>query len=123
MKICQAHWNMIRESVKSHGMDQLGPKSGEAAAENLTAELQGEPTQFDPNMSHHWHWSQLSLKYGGLYMMDMDLAANPNNEGHRCPICEIAAHYADWDPQAEVNKVSQQMQAWCMESGLIPKVQ
>lgn len=122
MRICPEHWEMIRASVRNHGMDALGAKSGEAAMERIVANLQGgkdAPSDFDPNMSHHWHWTNNALKAGGLYLM-----GQKEDGTEYCPICEFVAHCpGGFDAKQEIDAISAQMQAWCREQGLIPKVQ
>ena len=119
MKICSDHWNMIRSSVISHGLDHLGAKSGEQAIQDIKKELDGTTTtdDFDPNMSHHWHWTNNAISNGGLYLMGQN--KDGSNDGQYCPVCELAKHYKDFVPQTEIDKVSSQMLSFCKEKGLV----
>jgi hypothetical protein len=119
MKICILHWNMIRESVKSHNMDHLGAKSGEQAITNIQRELNAETTKddFDPNMSHNWHWVNCALENGGLYLMGKN--EDGSNDGDYCPVCEYEAHCDGWEAKVEIDKVSKSMQEFCRENGLL----
>jgi hypothetical protein len=122
MKICATHWQMMRESVDAHGMGDLVHKNGEAAFENEMKALDGQKPDLDPLMSHNWHWTNFGMERGGLVMFTVDEAANPDNEGHYCPLCEWIKHVPEIDARVAIDNISQQMQAYCRENGLIAKV-
>lgn len=119
MKICQQHWDMIRQSVIVHGMDHLGAKSGQQAIADTIKDLEGVSTKddFDPNMSHHWHWMHVALTNGGLYLLNNN--EDGSNEGNYCPICEFVYHYNTFDAQKEIDTVSAAMRDHCKQNGLI----
>lgn len=121
MRFCQLHWDMCREAISQRGMEGLIAKSGEQAVKNAMAELEGEKPPFDPLMSMNWHWYSAALKNGGLYLMEQDPSGA--NEGHYCPLCEFTKHAKGFDGKTEIEKVADQMAAWCREQGLIPKIQ
>jgi hypothetical protein len=122
VRICKEHWDMCRSAIDDRGMAGLIAKSGEAAHADIVAELQGEPDprhqRFDPLMSMNWHWNGIALKAGGLAMMG---EGPESNSGHLCPLCELAAHYNDFQPAAEISTVADQMLAWARGEGLVPK--
>jgi len=123
MRVCKDHWQMMRDQIDARGMSGLIAKDGKQAVDDAVADIQGEPDpkneRFDPLMSMNWHWSGIALKAGGLGLM----AQGPeSNDGHYCPICELAAHYDDFKPEVEIGKVADQMLQYSMESGLVPKV-
>lgn len=131
MKMCKYHWNVMREAVEERGMMGLVNKSGEAAMEGELKQLDeakatGEVSEqtlrdtFDPLMSMHWHWSNSALRNGGLYIMAVDEAVNPDNEGHYCPVCEFVKHIDDFDAKEQIGIVADQMRAYCVEQKLIP---
>lgn len=123
MKICTAHWKVIRDSIEERDMSKLVAQSGKEAADNFVAELEGGEAPFDPLMSHHWHWVNGALRNGGLYLMTVDEKANPGNEGHFCPLCEYEKHMEGFDAKKDVDSVSDQMLEHCRKIGLLPKVQ
>lgn len=122
MRVCQIHWTMMRAAIDKHGMTHLVAKDGETAMADAIADLQGEPDpnkeRFDPLMSMNWHWTNMALQNGGLYLMTL------NEKGeHYCPVCEFEKHVKGFDALAEIGKVGEQMVAYCRENGLIAAVQ
>lgn len=122
MKMCADHWATCRKAIKDRGLDGLVARDGRQVMDDAVADLSGEPdldnSRFDPLMSMNWHWSGVALKAGGLSMM----AEGPaSNDGHFCPLCEMASHYPDFDPEDEVSKVADQMLAWAREQSLVPR--
>lgn len=120
MKICKNHWDMIRASIAEHGMGDLISKSAEAAFDNEMKALDGGTPDFEPLMSHNWHWSNNALAAGGLAVMMVD-DANPENDGHPCPVCLYVKHQPGFEAKSEIDSVSGQMRAYAIEQGLIPK--
>lgn len=121
MRICEAHWAMMRTAVEDRGMMGLVAKDGEAALENTVADLQQEPDpkhqRFDPLMSLHWHFTNNALRCGGLYLMT---AKEDGTE--YCPVCEFEKNMRGFIAKPEIEKVADQMQAWCRTEGLLPPV-
>ncbi len=101
-------------------MDGLGAKSGEAAVEDMKIELAGGKVAFDPLMSMHHHWTGNALQQGGLYIMNIDLGANPDNEGHYCPLCEYEKYMKDFDAKRDIGVIADQMREHAIQEGLIP---
>lgn len=101
-------------------MTELVARDGNEAFENISSELQGDKPPFDPLMSMHWHWMNGALREGGLYLMGQP--EDGSNDGHYCPVCEFAKHYAEFDANDEIGKVADQMAEHCRTEGLIPKV-
>lgn len=128
MKICQQHWQLMRDAVDSRGMATLVAKNGEAAFEDQVRHLDeaqrtgsvSEQTvreTFDPLMSMHWHWTNGALRNGGLYLM----GNNPDDaEGNYCPVCEYVKHVENFDAKKEIDSVADQMRSYCVEQKLIP---
>ena len=56
MKICQPHWDMLRDAIKARGLYALVAESGQQAESNMASELSTGPTidNFDPLMNAHW---------------------------------------------------------------------
>src|SRR6266496_1701736 len=56
MQFCQAHWDKMRESVKSHGMESLVSDSGIEVLEKIKQQFQGVDSisTYDPLMDMHW---------------------------------------------------------------------
>jgi hypothetical protein len=122
MRFCKDHWQMCRDAVSERGMDALVARDGHEAIERAVGELNGEDTKktFDPLMSLNWHFTNGALKYGGLYLMGQNETGE--NEGHYCPVCEFAKHYATFIPKHEIGKVADHMRDWCRSEGLIAKL-
>lgn len=118
MQMCKPHWDMLRAAVDERGMNDLVAHDGKAAADNLVAELQGEPTRFDPLMELNNHFWAEALRCGGLYLMGL------NEKGeHYCPICEFEAHGTRFDAKTQIGECADAMLAHCREEGLLPKCQ
>lgn len=122
MKICQAHWDMIRQSIETHGMDSLVTKTAEGAAEQIAKQASGVPEEknFDPLLSHHWYWSNMAMEFGGLYLLGVDPSGA--NDGKYCPVCEAAKHASDFEPQAQIDMVSKAQADWARSADLLPPV-
>lgn len=123
VRICKEHWKDMRDAIEARGMSGLIAKDGEQAVNDAVADLNNEPDpkheRFDPLMSMNWHWGRIALEAGGLAMM----ARGPeSNDGHFCPICELASHYSDFKPDVEIGKVADQMLDWARGECLVPKV-
>ena len=85
MKICQEHWNQLREAIEQRGMGHLVAKNGETAAQNAVASLQGADTKetFDPLMNANFAiWSN-SIQCFGIEIMA---------ENAPCPLCALDNH-------------------------------
>lgn len=120
--MCKEHWDLCREAVKDKGMWSLVARSGEEAMENITDELSGREPRFDPLMSLNNHYMGDALRNGGLYLMSVDMAANPTNEGHYCPLCEFKKHMPGFDAKVDVEQTADSMAAYAREQKLIPAV-
>lgn len=84
MKICQQHWNKLKEMIKQEGLSKFIAKDGRAAMGNALAELKGESTHPDPlMMCNNMIWSR-SLETFGLVIMQED-----------CPLCYANENYPD----------------------------
>jgi len=77
MKICQEHWDKLRQDIDDVGLSQFISKDGKQASERLIKELKGEYTIEDPLMlCNNMIWSR-SLDTFGLTVLAEDI----------CPIC------------------------------------
>lgn len=133
MQFCQPHWDMTREACRVRGLEHLGAKSGEEAAQNMADQLQGtdRPEDFDPLMNMFWALSNKVLER---------IAANDPGEAlarlgaaEWCPMCEIQASYDLWeesqrpekalDAQGWIDSCADFMLSQARELGLMPGVQ
>lgn len=122
MKFCQEHWSLCRKAVDDRGMSSLVARDGQAALDNVVAELQGDDAKktFDPLMSLHWHFVNEALRCGGLYVMGDDPSGK--NEGHYCPLCEFASNSHGFIAEEAIGNIANQMADWARSEGLIPAV-
>lgn len=125
MKICQKHWDMLRQAIKDRGLDHFGARNSDEVLENIQEELKGGKAEYDPLMDcNTMIWSQ-ALKMGGAYLMEQKADGSAY-----CPICEALTHQI-----AEPGKTKDDQERWwingpadaalthCQELGLVPKVQ
>jgi hypothetical protein len=116
MKICETHWAKLRQAIRDRGLYHLVAKSGEAAADNIKAEAQGLPHDYDPLMDCNMMIMSAGLKDGGLRLL------TPKEDGsHYCPVCEAEAHgvpVGDW-----INGPADCALQLAREKGLVPAVQ
>lgn len=77
---------MTRKAVEDCGMGHLVVQGGEAAAEIVRAQLEGDETTFDPLLTAWSMVSSKALEMGGLYLMS----------GDYCPVCEAMKYTASW---------------------------
>lgn len=122
MRICLPHWQVCRDAVSEAGLDGLVSSDGGEVVERVSREFRGEEDakDFDPLMAMNSHWWSVALEHGGLAMMGE--APDGSNEGHFCPLCELASHYKDFDPKTEVNSVASQMATYARSENLIPRL-
>jgi hypothetical protein len=83
MKICETHWAKLRQALKDRGIDHLGAKTGEEAFQNITDQLDGTKTEYDPLMDCNMMIWSAGIEMGGLYLMD-----KKEDGSSHCPICE-----------------------------------
>lgn len=86
MKMCQAHWDELKEAVRAKGLYHLVASSGQAAMERAIAEVKGDATlsNYDPLMAANWMICGRAIDLGGLYL----LGSKENGEPY-CPLCEL----------------------------------
>lgn len=121
MKMCSAHWQTCRQAIDAVGLGGLVTQGGDALLERVVGpELEGAPLtqRFDPLWSINSHWWGVALECGGLSIMETP--EDGRNDGHYCPLCEMAAHYPDFIVDVEVGKVADDMAAWARTEKLIP---
>lgn len=123
MKMCQKHWDMCRKAIDDNGLTPLVPTDAETAFEKMIAPLEGTKPEdaFDPLMSMNWHYSNIALENGGLYLMTQ--TEDGSNDGHYCPMCEIEKHTTGFSCEESTDSVAKQMATWAREKELLPKVQ
>ena len=84
MKMCQSHWEMLRQEVIDQGLGEWIASSGEVALEQTADQLAkgGEQTRanYDPLMASFWMISSRSMSIAGLAVMYEDFG---------CPICRF----------------------------------
>jgi hypothetical protein len=75
MNWCQPHWNQLREAIAERGLDKFGAQTGEQAASDLKAQIEGKTTDFDPLMGSWSRINQQMLESAGLRALT------------QCPLC------------------------------------
>jgi hypothetical protein len=92
MKICQPHWDRLREAIKARGLDHLGAKNGREAIAAVVTDLEGRgvENEYDPLMACNWMIMSQGLNVCGLAVMATDEAGN-----QPCPICMSVKMYED----------------------------
>lgn len=113
MKMCQPHWDTLRDAIKARGLSALVAESGQQAIDNLGSELAHGPTidNFDPLMGAFWAiTSNLSdIDPRTLFMDDCGLCFANKEHEQRCqvPDCEGGATYFDsWIERAADDQVA-----------------
>lgn len=96
--------------LKDKGLDGFGAKTGQDAAKNLVADLNGEEAEFDPLMGS---WARINL-----YM-----AESPGCNGRilECPLCILVA---DGQPELVhrwLDGCTGEALTYALEKGLIKK--
>lgn len=116
MRMCQPHWERLRDAIRERGMYEFVASSGKEAASEMVAQLDGteDPeTPFDPLMSAHWGITNQVLDRAGLYVMF------PKEDGsERCPLCEVAEHGGK--PDEWINGESDAILQHFREKGWLP---
>lgn len=89
MRMCQSHWDMLREEVKAQGLYDLVSANGDIVAMKLVAELKGSPDSrdnFDPLMRCNFMIMNRVMDGLGLMVMAEDFG---------CPICFLNSQRAE----------------------------
>jgi len=92
MKMCQKHWDALRQGVHERGMSHLIPHSGQDAADRIKKEQQGDAVPPDPLMEAYNMILSRSIEFLGMYILSMKEGTEASNEGHYCPLCEARDH-------------------------------
>lgn len=81
MKFCQAHWDQLRDAIKTRGIWPLVARNGMEAAERFVEELEGKASDasWDPLMAAHWAIGGRATEILGLYIFGTEV----------CPVCEV----------------------------------
>lgn len=102
MKMCQNHWDKLRQAIIARGLGDLIAASGQEALQQAKEELEGKPKNrqnFDPLMSAHW------AICGNAMGLLKDIGANPlvlmtsdpEHPEHECPLCYLNFLSAEHD--------------------------
>lgn len=107
MNWCQPHWDKLREAIAERGLSKFGAQTGEQAAADLAAQVEGKETDFDPLMGS---WMQINQQ------MLRDVGARALMQ---CPLCILVEdgqpHLVDnW-----INGVTDSALKYALEQGLI----
>lgn len=108
MKICQNHWDRLRQAVEDRGIGHLGARDAQSAFGNMVTDLEGRSAEnnCDPLMAcNYMIWSK------GLEVLGLELMS----EKDRCPICEALKAYEEWWISGPADAVLEE----CKEQGLI----
>lgn len=125
MRFCDDHWARLREAITAQGLDDLIAPTGERAAANIRAELEGEPPTlrtFDPLMGAHWaivNNVSATIGHATLYLLGADeLPEDPvdpevypaagGRTWPRCPLCylNLAHELTCTDPSCLLDRVA-----------------
>lgn len=117
MRVCDDHWQVMKDAIDQRGLTPLVSKDGKEACDNLKDEIEGNESRFDPLMSMFWHWVNNSVAQGGLYLMGLDESGN-----QYCPICEYTKHCQGFDAEREIGITADQMRDYAVQEHLIPGV-
>jgi hypothetical protein len=120
MKMCQPHWDALREAVKTKGMWHLVSRNGEEAAERAQRlsdkKRDADPKDYDPLFDTHMMIMSNALQAGGTYLM-----GTKEDGSEYCCLCELDAHKdqmgegsKDW-----IEKATDGALQYCREKGLV----
>lgn len=96
MKMCQDHWDKLREAIRERGLYEFVAKSGDVASEKMKAELEStadETKPYDPLASANWGIATQAVEQGATYIMF----------GDYCPLCEVETHAGSSSSQDWIN--------------------
>lgn len=113
MNWCQPHWDHLRQAISDRGLDGFIAESGEEAAANLKAQLDGEGESFDPLMGS---WTRINSEmFAALSKMDREAEALQ----FPCPMCILVN---DGQPELVddwINSVTDSAKLYAIEQGLV----
>jgi hypothetical protein len=75
MRICNPHWQTLKQALVERGLDHLGVKTGEEVVAQAVNEIEGRgaENEYNPLMSCNYMIWENALRVGGLAMMNGDL--------------------------------------------------
>lgn len=94
MKICQEHWDKLRDAVDEAGMGHLRIKDDKEAFDHVVNQAAGKEVKFDPLMMAHNVVSGHALKVFGLAIAHKH--DRGTNDGHWCPLCVAKTEGDAW---------------------------
>jgi hypothetical protein len=113
MKMCQPHWDKLRQAIKDRGIYFLVAGSSEQAISNIVADLKGEPSDYDPLMDCHWMITKRALELWGLQLM-----WTKEDGTDYCPVCEAERHGAT--ESIWIDGPADSALKFCRQKGLVP---
>ena len=115
MKMCQPHWDKLRDEIKRSGLSALVAESGQQAVSNMDSELNSGRTvdNFDPLMNAHWaiinNLADIDPRI--LFADDCPLCFANREHAERCVVADCAGgltYFDQWIRRA----ASDQVAAW-----------
>lgn len=109
MNWCPPHWNELRAAIEARGLSKFVAPSGQAAMQNVEAELAGEEPAFDPLMGS---WARINS-----YMLQ-----SPALRGRvmQCPCCILVEDGQPHLVQNWINGCTDDALKYAVEQGLVP---
>lgn len=90
MRMCQPHWDRLKQAIIARGLGDMISSSGEELVKRITADDTLE--NFDPLMAAHNMIVRNALQCGGI-----EILVQREDGSHLCPLCEAESHgCTDW---------------------------
>jgi hypothetical protein len=116
MKMCQPHWDALRDEVKALGMWHLVSRNGEEAAARAQRQIaakkgEEDPKDYDPLMDAHMLIMNNAIQAGGAYLLT----------GDYCPLCELDLHKEEMGETSKdwITKSVDGCRGYCIEKKLL----
>jgi hypothetical protein len=120
MRMCDVHWQMCKTVVALYGLESLVCVSQADLQDRLIREAERgpDPTTFDPLLALSNYLYAEALRRRGPQVLSRNLKGD--NDGHYCPLCELAKTDTDFVSRTVVEQVVAQMADWARSVNLIP---
>lgn len=113
MNWCKPHWDLLRTAIKERGLDKFGAQNSQALFTDLTDQLKGVETQFDPLMGC---WARINSKMAESLER---LGRADEVLQFKCPLCVLVDDGQPETVENWINGSTDGALGYAIEQGLI----
>lgn len=108
MKMCDEHYEKLKEAVRVKGMWHLVSKSGAEAVRRINSPV------FDPLLDCCLRIYTNAVRSAGLYILEFD-----KEGGEYCPLCELDKYGKEQNSDDWINQATDDVLYYCAKENLL----